>query len=247
MVDYSVIIPVYNEEKVISGTIDEVFKFFSSVKKEFEIIIADDGSVDNTVGIVSSKLKQYGCLKLVTNSVNMGRGAALNNALRQAKGKVLVYIDADLAIDLELFPKLVAAIEDSGVDIAVGSKHLRGSVVDYPKLRRLLSRGYSFLARLLLGSTVRDYQCGFKAFKREAILNIIPYVKAQKWSWDTEVLVKAQWLGYSVNELPARVINIYNRESKVKLFSDVKSMGKELCRLFCERITFNANNKNKKG
>ena len=90
----------------------------------------------------------------------------------------------------------------------------------------------------MLGSSVRDYQCGFKAFKRDVILNIIPNVKSKKWSWDTEVVVKAQWMGYTVVEQPAKVVNIYGRESKVKLLKDVKSMGKELLRLFFERFRF---------
>ncbi|MBS3175093.1 glycosyltransferase family 2 protein [Candidatus Woesearchaeota archaeon] len=242
MVDYSIIIPAYNEEKIIANTIDEVFKFFKNINRSFEIIIANDGSKDNTAKVVNSKIKNYKQLRLVNNHVNMGRGEALNNAINNSNGKIVVYIDADLAIDLELFPKLVNAIEKNNVDIAVGSKHMKNSVVEYPKLRRLFSKAYSMLTRILLGSTIRDYQCGFKAFKKESIIKIIPYIKAKKWSWDTEVIVKAQWLGYKVQELPAKVVNIYGRESKVHLIKDIKNMGSELLRLFFERITFKPKN-----
>ena len=159
-IEYSVIIPAYNEEKIIADTIDRVFKFFNSIDKPFEIIIANDGSKDGTAKIVSSKLKRYSSLRLVNNIVNMGRGAALTNAINNSRGDLIIYVDADLAIDLDLFPKLVSAIENNGIDIAVGSKHLKDSVVDYPTLRRIFSKCYSFLARILLGSYIRDYQCG---------------------------------------------------------------------------------------
>lgn len=242
-IKYSIIIPAYNEEKIIADTIDKCFDFFKN-KNNFEIIIANDGSKDNTEGIVNEKLKKYENLRLVNNSINLGRGAALNNAIRNSNGKILVYIDADLAIDLDLFPKLVNAIEKNNVDIAVGSKHLKESIVDYPKLRRVFSKAYSFLTRIFLGSSIRDYQCGFKAFRKEAILDVLPYVKSNKWSWDTEVVIKSEWMGYKVAELPAKVVNIYGRESKVHLFKDIKNMGSELIRLFFERLNFNARRKN---
>lgn len=237
-VQYSIVIPAYNEEKVIKNTINKIHSFLQNQKKSFEIIVANDGSKDHTPEIIKTMMKKYKNLRLVNNPTNLGRGAALNNAFKNSKGKIIAYVDADLAIDLELFPKLIFAIESKGVDIATGSKHMKQSQIEYPKLRRLFSKAYSFLTRILLGSNVRDYQCGFKAFKRDVILKVIPYVKSQKWSWDTEVLVKAQWLGYSVDELPAKVINIYGRESKVHLFRDVKNMGSELLRLFGERLVF---------
>ena len=239
--DYSIVIPVYNEEKIIENTIKTVNSYLVSQNKSFEIIVADDGSKDNTQSIIRNLMRNYKALKLVINPINLGRGAALNNAFKNSQGKILVYLDADLAIDLDLFPKLMSAIESENVDIAIGSKHLPNSVVEYPKLRRFFSKAYSYLARLFLGSYIRDYQCGFKAFKRDVILTVIPYVKSEKWSWDTEVLVKSQWLGYKIKELPANVVNIYARESKVSLFRDIKSMGWELIRLFIERINFKFN------
>lgn len=242
---YSIIIPAYNEAKLIEGTINKLYDFLSKQKKSFELIVANDGSKDATVEIVKDLMKKKKNLRIVSNEVNMGRGAALANAFRNAKGDILVYIDADLAIDLSLFPKLMLEIETSGADIAVGSKHLLYSEVDYPKLRRIASKGYAFFARVLLGAKVRDYQCGFKAFKKDVILDVLKYVKSNKWSWDTETLVKAHWLGYKISELPAKVVNVYGRESKVHLLRDIKNMGGELIRLFFERFNFKRENNHK--
>ncbi len=238
---YSIIIPAYNEEKIISSTINKVYLFLKKQKVPFELIITDDGSKDSTLKIAEDLSKKHKEIRIVSNKINQGRGAALNNAFKNSKGEVLVYIDADLAIDLNLFPRLMKAIKEQGADIAVGSKHLKESQVEYPKLRRIFSKCYAFLAYLLLRSKIKDYQCGFKAFKREKILQLLPYLKNKGWAWDTEVIIKAQWMGWKVIELPAKVINIYGRESKVKLFNDVKRMGLDLLNLYFEKKKFMKN------
>ncbi|HIH25566.1 glycosyltransferase family 2 protein [Candidatus Woesearchaeota archaeon] len=238
MLKYSIVIPAYNEERVIGNTIDKTVEFFRKQKGTFEIIIANDGSKDQTSKIVLAKIKKYKELRLYSNEVNQGRGAVLSNAFKTSKGEILVYIDADLAIDINLFPKLINAIEEKKVDIAIGSKHLKESEVEYPKIRRLFSKAYFLCARLLLGTSVKDYQCGFKAFKREALLKILPYVHSKGWTWDTETIVKSIWAGYKVAELPAKVVNVYGRESKVNLLKDVKTMGKGLLRLRKEKKEF---------
>ena len=235
---YSIILPAYNEEKIIEGTIMKVLDFMREFDKDFELIIANDGSIDSTTKIIGRISESMPELRMVSNIKNLGRGAALSNAFGRAKGEILIYIDADLAIDLELFPRLMAAIETEGADIAIGSKHIKGSQVEYPLLRRIASKGYAFLATLLLGSSVWDFQCGFKAFRREAIKKILPFVREKGWSWDTEVLVKAEWMGYKIKELPAKVVNVFERESKVHLLRDIRRMGGGLLALWLEKRNF---------
>ena len=236
--DYTVIIPVYNEEEIIANTIDKIHEFLKKQHKSFEIIITNDGSKDNTVKITNEKIKYYPELRIVSNPINLGRGAALTNAFKQGRGDIQVYVDADLAIDLELFPKLMNAIQEQGADIAVASKHMKDSEVEYPLLRRLFSKGYSLLTRVLLNSDVKDYQCGFKAFKKGTLIKVLPHIKEQAWNWDTEIIVKSQWLGFKVVELPAKVVNIYGRESKVNLLKDVRKMGEGLYRIWKQKKNF---------
>ncbi|HLC62733.1 MAG TPA: glycosyltransferase [Candidatus Nanoarchaeia archaeon] len=231
---YSVIIPAYNEEKIIEDTIDKIYVFLKKQGKDFELIIANDGSVDNTLILAEKKSKRYNELRIISQTPNQGRGAVLTKAFKSIRGEIGVYIDADLAIDLELFPGLMRAIEN-GADAAVGSKHMDASEVDYPFLRRVASKGYSFLTRLFLGSKIKDYQCGFKAFRKDVLKKVLPYIHEKGWSWDTEIVVKSEWAGYKVKELPAKVVNIYERESKVYLFRDIKRMGGNLLRLWLEK------------
>lgn len=236
-IKYSIIIPVYNEEEIIENTIDKLYLFMKEVNSPFEIIVANDGSFDNTLKLVEKKKQEILELKIVSNTINFGRGSILNRAFSKAKGEIQIYIDADLAIDLNLFPKLMKAMEE-GIDIAIGSKHLKDSEVEYPFLRRFFSKSYAFLSSNIFGSDIRDYQCGFKAFKKEVIWDMLPYIKNKDWSWDTEILVKSLWRGYKIKELPAKVINIYKRESKVHLFRDIKNMGLNLLALWKEKKKF---------
>ncbi|MFA4887175.1 MAG: dolichyl-phosphate beta-glucosyltransferase [Candidatus Nanoarchaeia archaeon] len=236
-VDYSIIVPAYNEEKIIGQTINTLHTYFIKQDKSFELIIANDGSRDKTSEIVKEKIKQYKELKLVSNVTNMGKGAALTNGFKHAHGNIQLLTDADLAIDFELFPKLITTLEN-GADIVIGSKHLSNSEVKGSILRRFFSKGYSFLTKTFLGSTIKDYQCGFKAFKREAIQKILPTIKEQGWNWDTEVLVKAAWMGFKIVELPAKVITLYDRESKVHVVRDTTRMFQGLYRIWKEKKKF---------
>ena len=233
----SVVIPVYNEEKILERTIEKVYGFLKSEKRDFELIIANDGSRDKTLAIAESLLKKYKGLRIISHASNQGRGAVLTNAFRRINGDIGVYIDADLAIDLKLYPRLIKEI-NSGADVAIGSKHLKNSEVQCTVSRRIASKGYSFLARLLLGSKIRDYQCGFKAFRKDVLDKILPYAKEKGWSWDTEVIVKSGWIGYKIAEVPAKVVNVYGRESKVHLFRDVRRMGSGLFRLWKEKAEY---------
>lgn len=234
-VEYSVIIPAYNEEKIISNTIEEITNFLRRTNKSFEVIISNDGSNDRTANIVKEKQKKHKELKLYSNQKNEGKGSALTNAFKIARGKYMAFIDADLAIDINLFPQLITPLEKNKSDIAIASKHVNGADVEYSLLRKITSRTYSLLARTLLGLKIKDCQCGFKAFNREAILRILPDIKNKGWGWDTEVLAKASWKGYKIIEVPAKVRNIPGRESKVSIIKTVKSMWKELIELHKEK------------
>lgn len=234
--EYSIIIPAYNEEAIISFTINTVHNFLSHQKKSFEIIIVDDGSKDNTLNLVKEKMKSYQELRYVQNAINSGKGAALTNGFKNAKGKIQIQMDADLAIDLILFHPLVEALKET--DIAICSKHHQDAQVKSSFLRKIFSKGYSTLATLLLNSSIKDYQCGFKAYKREVLTKVLPYIHETGWNWDTEVLVKSQWLGFKVREIPAKVADIYQRQSKVHVFSDSLRMLSGLYRIWREKKNF---------
>jgi hypothetical protein len=233
--DLTVIIPVYNEEKIIENTIETTYKFLEKFNRDFELIIANDGSSDSTMGIVKDKIEKYPRLRVVNNEINEGRGSILTKAFTSAKGEIQLYLDADLEIDINSLPILVKAI-DEGADIALASKHMKDSVLEYPFLRRIFSKVYAMLVRIMFSSSLKDYQCGLKGFRKAVIRGLLPKIKDKGWFWDTEVLIKAQWKNYKIVEIPARIANIYERESKVHLLTDVIDMSRNLIGLWVERL-----------
>lgn len=231
MPKYSLVIPVYNEEKILQQTIETVHEYLTHKKYCFELIIANDGSIDNSPSIIRQLQKKYSSLILVENKKNRGRGSVLTSAFYAATGDIILYIDADLAVDYHLFEKLSHVLSE-GYDIAVCSKHLPESEVEYPKIRRVASKCYSWLICFLFEVGICDYQCGFKAFRKEVIQKILSTVESEGWSWDTEILIRSHLAGYKIKEIPAKVVNIYQRESTVHLLKDSLEMGMFAWKLF---------------
>lgn len=231
MLKYSVVIPIYNESKILKNTIRTLNEYLKEKKEQYELIVADDGSIDGSSEIADQLKKEYPQVTILRNEKNQGRGSALTKAFTIANGEIIAYIDSDLSIDYHLFENLTIMLTE-GYEVAICSKHLPESIVEYPKLRRLTSKCYSYLARMLFNANIKDYQCGFKAFKKDAIKSLLPQIESKRWFWDTEVLIKAHLKGYKIKEIPAKVVNIYERESTVHLIKDSYEMGSSLIKLF---------------
>ncbi len=237
--EITIIIPVYNEEAIIRQTLEKVL-FFLKQDYNYVIIVGDDGSSDSTSRIVDDCAKNYGRIKLFSLKVNQGRGSVLTNVLKLCNTKYAVYFDSDLQIDLSLFPLVLSNLR-SGYDLVIGSKHQIGAKVKYAFVRKIASKGYSILSRVILKCSVVDYQCGFKGFNVDSIKKLLPYIKQKGWSWDTEIVAKSYWAGLSIKELPAIISDVYARKSKVHIFRDIKRMGKGLIDIYLDKNSFHNN------
>ncbi len=226
------VLPAYNEaaniEKAVLVTAETLFK----TTDQFEIIIAEDGSTDGTDRMASGLAEQYAYVVHLHSDKRQGRGKALNRAFKAASGEVLCYIDVDLATDMRYLEKLIRAVGTEGYDFATGSRMMPESDAKRPFKREFASKGYNFLVRLFLRSKLYDHQCGFKAFRREALFELLDEIENDHWFWDTEVLVRAQHKGYRVIEFP--VCWRHGGSSKVNLAKDVRGMGSEIFRLWRE-------------
>jgi len=227
-----VVLPAYNEAANIEKAVFVTAETLSKITDHFEIIIAEDGSTDGTDRIASDLSKQYAYVVHLHSDKRQGRGKALSRAFKAASGEILCYIDVDLATDMKYLEKLVRAVSTDGYDFATGSRMMRESDAKRPFKREFASRGYNFLVRLFLRSKLYDHQCGFKAFRREALFELLDEIENEHWFWDTEVLVRAQHRGYRVAEFP--VYWRHGGSSKVNMAKDVKGMGSEIFRLWRE-------------
>jgi glycosyltransferase involved in cell wall biosynthesis len=220
-VEVSLVIPVYNDRAALETAIPRSLRALEGIAPAFELIIAEDGSTDGTPDLVREKAASDPRIRLLHSDERLGRGRALNRAFADARGWIVGYYDADLATDLRHLGELLGAIR-GGADIATGSRLLPSSDVERTGEREVASRVYNALVRVILGSRIHDHQCGFKAFRRERILSLLPSVKATHWFWDTEVLVRGQRAGYRVAEFP--VIWKTGKRTTVRL-KDVFEMG----------------------
>ena len=225
------VIPTRNSAKFIENTLKKVREELEKIGLSYEIILAEDGSEDETPEVCGKLAKKYKNVIHIHHKEKLGRGRALNIAFKKARGEILVYMDDDLATDLKHLKELIYAVKDRGYDLATGSRMMKGSIViGRSASRKISSMVYNFLVRFLLGSKVKDHQCGFKSFRRGNIISWLDDVKDTHWFWDTEILVKAQRRGLKVYEFPV-IWRESSRPSNVKLLNDIKDMGSKLINL----------------
>jgi glycosyltransferase involved in cell wall biosynthesis len=229
-VEISVVFPAYNEADALETAVEKVTRALNEFTRSYEIIIAEDGSTDGTDKVAAILSERYSFVKHLHGKKRLGRGTALKNAFKKSNGKTIIYMDVDLATDVGQTKFLVRAIEEEGYDFAIGSRTLSESKVERSRTRQIASKSYNFLVRAMLGSKVKDHQCGFKAFRREALMQLLDEVTARHWFWDTELLVRAFRKGYTIKEVPVEWKS--GRETKVRLFKDSFSMGWQVIKLW---------------
>jgi len=226
----SVVLPAYNEADKLEEAVEKISQALRKTGYSFEIVIAEDGSTDGTDECSEMLVKKYPFVTHIHRGKRQGRGTALNNAFRQSKGEVFVYMDLDLATDLKSLKPLIDAITLEGFDFSTGSRMLPESKVERSLRRDISSKTYNFLVRQMLGSKVRDHQCGFKAFKKEPVLSLLPEVEATHWFWDTEILVRANCHHYRIKEIPVDWTS--GKDTKVDLAKDSWNMFTQVMRLW---------------
>ena len=202
--EVSAVLPVYNDRVALKTAIPRSLEVLETIAPgRFELIVAEDGSSDGSTEFVREYEAKDPRVRLLHSDERLGRGRALNRAFTGAVGSVVCYYDVDLATEMRHLAELIGAIRD-GYDIATGSRLLPESNINRSGGREIASRGYNMLVRTILGSSLHDHQCGFKAFRRDRLLTLLPSVTAGHWFWDTEVLVRGQKSGYRVQEFPVQ-------------------------------------------
>jgi hypothetical protein len=226
----SLVLPAYNEVDYLSPAVEKSIRAIKEFSQSFEIIIAEDGSTDGTAERSEELAQKNPCVRHIHRDQRLGRGTALNNAFKYSRGQVIVYMDLDLATDISFLKPLVQAITLEGYDFSTGSRMLPESRAERTFSRSISSKTYNFLVRHMLGSKLSDHQCGFKAFKRDAVLSLIDEVDAKHWFWDTEILVRAQGHGLKVKEIPVEWKS--GKGTKVNLFKDSWNMFRQIMSLW---------------
>lgn len=186
----SVIIPTYNEK-------DRIVKCIAETKKALgncQIIISDDGSNDKSYPDIADLN-----VVVICSCFNKGKGETLRQAIQYCKGDYIAFLDGDM----EIHPKYLAQFyKHKQADIVIGTKYSKKSKVHNNRRRRVVSYGYYFLTKILFNLPCRDTQTGIKLFKREVLINTFKYLTVRKFAFDLELLVMANYLGYTIQEEP---------------------------------------------
>jgi glycosyltransferase involved in cell wall biosynthesis len=197
----SVVMPAFNESRMIAKAIRDVKKMFESLELDYEIIVVDDGSTDD-MSIVVGNLDDEK-VRLVRYPVNKGKGYAFKTGFYHALGEYVFMMDSDSEVrpcDLRSF---IRELQRS--DIAIGSKRHPGSTVHSPATRRFFSTGLQALAKICTGIKISDTQTGFKAAKSRSVYKILPLMSVKRFAFDIEFLTIATMLGLKIGELPVEI------------------------------------------
>ena len=222
--DLSIIIPAYNEEALIAGTLDGLQTYLSARPEKFEIIVVDDGSQDETVASIQAWKNRSGTdLRVLINQKNMGKGFAIRRAVLESRGLYLIFIDADLPYELYAIDDFLKALR-SGCDLAIGSRVLPGSEVrGVPALRYAAGQVFSWMVQAVLFRGLPDTQCGFKSFKSAAAKEIFRRLTIGGFGFDVEMLFVARKLKFAIQPVAVHMIE-HRHRSRVRLFVDSLKM-----------------------
>ena len=202
MVYLSIIIPAFNEEQRIPATLKAIKEFVDSQKYDTEVLVVDDGSMDATVQVCRQYREYFPELRVVSNSINKGKGEVVRQGMLAAQGHYRLFADADNSTPISELPKLLKFV--SRYDVIIGSRYLDPTSikVQQPFRRRLISRTANFVIRNFLLPGIYDTQCGFKLFSAKATEDIFSRQSMKGWSFDIELLTIAKQRKYTVKEVP---------------------------------------------
>ena len=224
--ELSIIIPSFNEEARLPSTLEKIARYIHERRPNTEVIVVDDGSTDQTAAIAASWQGKIGQLRVLSNGVNRGKGFSVRHGSLKARGRTILFTDADLSAPIEEAERLFAALH--GHDVAIGSRAVDRSLIEVHEsvFREFAGILFNKIVRIILRLPFVDTQCGFKAFRRERCQVIFEQQTIERFGFDPELLYLARHHGLSIVEVsvrwshsPATKVNML-RDS-VQMFLDV--------------------------
>lgn len=220
--EFSVIIPSYNEERRLPETLERIAAYVRASGREAEILVVDDGSTDHTAAVAESFRSKLPALRVISNGVNRGKGYSVRRGMLEARGRIVLFTDADLSAPIEEADKLFAALDTH--DVAIGSRALDRALISVHQshFREFAGIIFNTLVRLCLRLPFVDTQCGFKAFRREPCRIIFEQQRIERFGFDPELLYLARHHGLRAVEIPVRWG--HSPATKVSMFRDSLQM-----------------------
>ena len=226
----SVVIPAYNEEKRLPSYLSEILDYLEAGDTSYEILVVDDGSSDDTAGVVAGFSRSNDRVKLVSLPRNRGKGYAVKTGMMGAQGKLLLFTDADGATPIAELQRLQEALE-RGADVAIASRALHDDccTVQAHLHRKVIGGVFNLLVSVLAVTGIHDTQCGFKLFRVEVARAVFPQQRIEDFGFDVEILFLCRKKGYRISEVPVNWSDIQG--SKVGVLRDSLRMFGDLFKI----------------
>ena len=227
----SIVIPVYNEEKRIIPSLKKLKNDFVKDKYDIEILVGDDGSIDDTARILKDFSKNNSWYKLVEKEKNRGKGAILRDLVAETKGDIVLYTDADLPVNPLEFDQLTDPILKGEAELVQVSRWLDESpkVANLPMYRGIISQLFRFVISKMKPEGITDTQCGCKAFEGNLARKLFSNLFIDGFAFDVELLLSAQAIGSTILEVPLQVH--YVEGSSVRPIHATLTMIRDLLRI----------------
>jgi len=227
----SVVVPAYNERARIGAALSRIVAYLDETRPgDYEVLVVDDGSDDDTAGLVAGLAPQNARLRVLRYTPNRGKGHAVRYGMLRAQGQFLLFCDADLATPIEELETLFARM-DKAHPIAIGSRDTPGANLTRRQspLREAGGKLFNRFVQALAVPGIRDTQCGFKLFARYAARDVLSRCRVDNFSFDVEILYLARRRGHGIAEVPVRWA--HQEGSKVRFVRDGWRMLKTLWRI----------------
>ena len=230
MAKLSIVIPCYNEANKIKNNILKVRDYLKYIKiYDYEIILVNDGSKDNIVDVateISREFKNSSNFKFINYEKNRGKGHAVRTGIQASCGDYVLFMDADLSVDISSIEKYWDVKDDADIWIASRRHKDSNMVVSQGIIRKIVSKSCNILTKMITGLKFEDTQCGFKCFKGDVARKIVTKQTLERWSFDVELLTIAQLNGYTIKDFGIQWEN--DSDSRVSVLDASIKFFKEL-------------------
>jgi dolichol-phosphate mannosyltransferase len=217
----SVVVPVFNQESKISYSLQRIKQAVESAFSNYELIVVNDGSTDNTLTIVKDIASTDQHVRVLSYTPNMGKGYAVRHGVLHSRGDAVIFLDGDLDISPDLIKDYVERLSTS--DLVIASKWHPKSSITIPRSRAFLSRAFNLLMRMATGIPQKDTQVGLKVGKGDIMRTIFRNTTINRYAFDVELFAIASILHLKVNEMPIKmeIERKFNIKDIVSMFMDV--------------------------